>query len=98
MPSLKWWFLVLAVGILVSGLGGFTNDAQTVGVSIQNFSFQPSVLTVAVGTTVTWTNLDGATHTVTSRSGVWDSGSLSQNQEFSFTFTQPGEFDYLCAI
>ena len=98
MSSLKRWFLVLAVGIFVSALGGYSNDAQIVGVSIQNFTFQPSVLTVAVGTTVTWTNLDGATHTVTSRSGVWDSGDLSQNQKFSFTFTQPGEFNYFCAI
>lgn len=98
MSSLKRWFLVLAVGIFVSGLGAFSNGAQIVDVSIQNFTFQPSVLTVAVGTTVTWTNLDGATHTVTSRSGVWDSGDLNQNQKFSFTFTQPGEFDYFCAI
>lgn len=98
MSSLKWSLLILVLGIFISGFGGFSNDAQTVDVSIQNFSFQPSVLTVAAGTTVTWTNLDGATHTVTSRSDVWDSGELSQNQAFSFTFTQPGEFEYYCAI
>ncbi|MBI1744851.1 cupredoxin domain-containing protein [Candidatus Acetothermia bacterium] len=96
--SLKRWLLVAAVAILVIGLGGLDNSAQTNSVSIQNFSFKPPVLTVPVGTTVTWTNLDGATHTTTSRSNVWDSGNLNTNQKFSFTFTKAGEFDYFCTI
>src|SRR5689334_15069569 len=33
-------------------------------VDIRNFAFGPTVLTVAVGTTVTWTNLDTIAHTV----------------------------------
>jgi plastocyanin len=35
-------------------------------VAIQNFSFSPSTVSVAPGGTVTWTNNDGASHTITS--------------------------------
>jgi plastocyanin len=35
-------------------------------VTIQGNSFQPSSVTVGVGGSVTWTNLDAALHTVTS--------------------------------
>ena len=60
-------------------------------------------LTVQPGTTVTWTNRDGATHTATSGvpgslDGVWDSSALSSGDSFSFTFEQPGEFSYFCRI
>ena len=68
---------------------------------IQRFTLED--LTVQVGTIVTWTNLDGASHTTTSGapgslSGVWDSGVLSNGGTFSFTFAGPGEFAYFCNI
>lgn len=52
-------------------------------------------ITVPVGTTVTWTNQDFATHTVTSETGFFDSGGLSP---FSHTFTKVGVFRYRCSI
>ncbi|MEK7545250.1 MAG: plastocyanin/azurin family copper-binding protein [Patescibacteria group bacterium] len=66
-------------------------------VSIQNFAFSPSVLNVKVGDTVTWTNLDSATHTVEADGGSFKSGSLTiATAPFSFTFTTPGTFAYHC--
>ncbi len=56
--------------------------------------WQPNI-TVPVGTTVTWTNLDQITHTVTSTMGLFDSGGLSP---FSHTFTEPGVYNYICTI
>jgi plastocyanin len=53
-------------------------------------SWQPNI-TVPVGTTVIWTNLDLATHTVTSLQDLFDSGGLSP---FSYTFTEPGVYSY----
>lgn len=60
-------------------------------------------MTVNVGDTVLWTNQDGAPHTVSAGSprnatGEWDSGRLPQNESFSFTFTEAGEFAYFCKI
>jgi hypothetical protein len=67
-------------------------------VTIKNFSFQPSPLTISVGTTVTWTNQDSVAHTSTSDNGVWDSGSIAPGASYSFTFNQAGSFAYHCAI
>jgi len=67
-------------------------------VKITNFAFDPPKLTVRAGTTVTWTNQDGAPHTITSDAGDWDSGQLSKGQSFSHTFDQAGTFAYHCAV
>jgi predicted lipoprotein with Yx(FWY)xxD motif len=71
----------------------------TASVAIENFAFSPASLTVPIGTTVAWTNMDRVAHTVTSDSGAWaDSGSLAPHHTFSHTFTQAGTFPYHCAI
>jgi plastocyanin len=67
-------------------------------VSIASFSFQPAALTVAVGTTVTWTNNDSARHTVTADDGSFKSGTLGKGGTFSQTFATPGTFAYHCAF
>lgn len=69
-----------------------------ISVQISMFSFSPATVTVPVGTTVTWTNQDSAAHTVTSDTGAFDSGSLSQGGSWSNTFNQPGSYAYHCAF
>jgi plastocyanin len=69
-----------------------------VKVQIADFAFNPSTLEIKVGTTVTWTNEDSATHTVTADDGSFTSGSLKQGQSFSFTFTQAGTYAYHCGV
>jgi plastocyanin len=71
---------------------------KTADVTIQNFAFSPATITVTVGTTVTWTNNDGATHTVTSDTGVFDSGNMANGKTYSRTFSQAGTFTYHCTI
>jgi plastocyanin len=61
-------------------------------------AFQPSPVTVAVGTTVTWTNADSIAHTTTSDSNAWNSGTLGPGAHFDFPFQSPGTFTYHCAI
>jgi predicted lipoprotein with Yx(FWY)xxD motif len=71
----------------------------TMQVTIQNFAFSPQTVTVAPGTTVTWTNKDNVDHTVTSDTGAWpDSGSLATNHTFSHTFAKAGTYAYHCAL
>jgi plastocyanin len=71
---------------------------QTILVEIENFIFDPDAITVPAGTTVIWTNLDSAPHTVTSTSGIFDSGVMDQGESFSYTFQDPGTYDYYCLI
>jgi len=61
-------------------------------------AFNPSPLTVASGTTVTWTNTDSVAHTSSSDGNGWDSGTLAPGRQFSFTFSTSGTFHYHCAI
>ena len=61
-------------------------------------AFNPAQLTVAVGTTVTWTNTDVVSHTSTSNANVWNSGTVAPGGQFSFTFPTAGTFSYHCTI
>lgn len=68
-------------------------------VNIKNFSFNPSALTVKVGTKVTWVNNDSAPHTITSDSdNLLNSPTLSPGQSFSFIFSNTVAENYHCAI
>jgi plastocyanin len=71
-------------------------DATTV--VIANLAFDPPAITVPTGTTVAWTNDDAPPHTVTSTDGPFDSGILDPGGSFSFTFNEPGTFDYVCQL
>ena len=74
-------------------------DAPVGGeIQIAGFQFGPAEAEVTVGTTVTWTNFDGATHTATADDGTFDSGDIEAGEEFSFTFEEPGTFSYICEI
>jgi plastocyanin len=72
--------------------------AEQASVVMKNFDFSPMALTVRAGTIVTWTNLDGEPHTVTSTDGLFRSGALDQNDTFHFKFDKPGVYKYLCSI
>lgn len=82
--------------------GGGPNQppVATQTVQISNFSFQPATIRIKAGTTVTWIQNDSATHTVTSTNpaGLFDSGNLTQGRQFTFTFSNPGTYEYHCSI
>jgi plastocyanin len=82
--------------LLVFAPAASAQDDMTV--SIQDFSFNPGQITVAPGTTVTWTNEGPSPHTTTADDGSWDSGTLQQGEDFSFTFDEPGTYTYHCSI
>jgi plastocyanin len=67
-------------------------------VTIKNFDYAPMAITVSVGSTVTWKNLDGEPHTVASTDGVFRSPALDENDTFSFRFAKPGTYKYVCSI
>jgi plastocyanin len=96
----------LAMVVLLGGvlLGPSLAGASDGAVSIQNFAFGPTPVTVNAGDTVTWTQHDTyAVHTVTADATSvekFDSGNLSTDTgvSFSHTFNTPGTFTYHCAI
>jgi plastocyanin len=73
-------------------------EPTTAEVKVDNFSFGPATLTVAVGTTVTWTNRDDIPHTIVSNDKVFKSKVLDTDEKFSFTFTKAGTYPYFCSI
>ena len=72
--------------------------ADSPNVVMKNFDFSPMTITVPAGAKVTWKNLDGEPHTVTSADGLFRSPALDQNDSFSFTFTKAGVYRYICSI
>jgi plastocyanin len=66
-------------------------------VAIANFAFTPNPTTASAGGTVTWTNGDSATHTVTFDNGP-DCGNLATGASVTATFPAPGTYAYHCKI
>ena len=58
--------------------------------------YSVNVLTIPVGTTVTWTNEDTMAHTVTAVDGSFDSEFIDPGASWSHTFDAPGEYEYYC--
>ena len=69
-------------------------------VTIDNFAFNPPVLTVALGTKVTWINRDDVPHTATStaKPRAFDSGTLDTDDQFAHVFEAPGTYEYFCTV
>jgi plastocyanin len=78
-------------------LGGAPAHAETVTVSIDNFTFAPNELKLKVGDTITWTNHDDIPHTVVS-AGKFRSKTLDTDDSYSFTFAAAGDYKYFCSL
>jgi plastocyanin len=73
--------------------------AQDVNVvTIDNFTFSPKELTVAVGTTVKFVNHDDIPHTVVEKKLSFRSKALDTDDAYSYTFATAGSFDYFCGL
>jgi plastocyanin len=90
--------LIGGMGLTFAVVGPFqpARAGTTHAIQVVDFAFAPAGLTVTVGDTVTWTNMDAVAHTATSTTGAFDSGTLDQGESFSLTVTSAGTFDYLC--
>jgi plastocyanin len=87
-----------AVGALLAWGAVAAQDANADVVTIDNFTFAPPALTVAVGTTVKWLNRDDIPHTVVEKNKSFRSKALDTDDSYSFTFSTPGTFDYFCSL
>jgi len=93
--------------VLLSQLGTFrykqkygtTQNPAEVSVNIEDFDFSPQVITVSVGTKITWTNIGPTEHTVADQTlKVFSSNILPKGAHFSYTATKVGTINYLCTL
>lgn len=94
-------FALLASAASRPAAGAPQQAAQpaTTQVTIDNFTFAPATLEISAGTKVTWINKDDVPHTVVSDDQeTFKSKALDTDDEFSFTFSQPGTYKYFCSI
>jgi plastocyanin len=108
----KQYFLpMLIIGVLVVALASYCSKGSSYGsssnnnnntpannntVTMKNMSFSITSLTVKAGTTVTWTNNDNTTHTVTADNDSFNSGDIKAGYSFTKTFNAQGTFAYHC--
>ena len=88
--------LAIAAALLLQP-GGARAHAETITVSIDNFTFTPTELKVKVGDTVTWTNHDDIPHAIVS-AGKFRSKTMDTDDSFSFTFAAAGDYKYFCSL
>ncbi len=104
----KIWIVgLLVILVLIAGCygtktttSGLATTAAANSVEIKGFAFNQATITVAKGTTVTWTNDDSAPHTVTTTNAPvdFDSGTMNKGDTFSQTFDTAGTYEYYCSI
>jgi len=107
MTGKNVWFasfaaaVVIAIVLLAGSPSVAANDQPSSAnpeVKIDNFSFGPQTVTVAVGATVTWTNRDDIPHTVVSTDGLFKSKVRDTDEKFSYTFAKAGTYPYYCSV
>jgi plastocyanin len=67
-------------------------------VGVSNYQFVPATLSIAVGTTVVWTNKDDDAHTVMDAAGAFRSGALDSGQSYRYLFTKEGVYRIACSM
>jgi plastocyanin len=108
----QYFLSLLVIGALVAALTSHCSKGSSYGsstnnnnnntggnnntVTMQNMSFSITSLTVKAGTTVTWTNNDNTTHTVTADNDSFNSGDIKAGYSFTKTFNAQGTFPYHC--
>jgi plastocyanin len=90
-------FLVIATLSFMMAVPALADEAASV--TIDNFSFNPPVITVKRGDSVQWVNRDDIPHNVREATGgKFKCGVLDTGEKCSVTFTAPGEYKYFCAL
>jgi plastocyanin len=110
------WFVTVTGLAMVAACGGTSSSGTSSSnpsgplITISDFMFSPSTLSVKAGTTVTWTNHGPMAHTTVSDNGVWTSSTLAPpgggggygggtaGASFQFPFNTPGTYSYHCSL
>ena len=74
------------------------SSAASQSVTIADFGFTPTSISVSVGDGVTWRNSSGEAHTATANAGAFDTGVLNPGASKTVVFGIAGTYDCHCAI
>ena len=88
------------VAIAAAGCGGegVAAPVATTEVSMaKSYRFDPRVIEVDAGATVTWRNDDNFTHNV-KLDGEDEAHEVERGDEVSLTFEKPGTYRYVCTL
>jgi plastocyanin len=72
------------------------SSGSGVVISMEDDRFEPNRIEVPAGTTITWVNNGGDWHSVAAFDGSFESAQLATGESFSYTFTTPGEYPFIC--
>ena len=96
-------FLLPAVAVpalVAAGCGGSGESSKPVATTevqmVKSYRFDPKVIEIEAGDTVTWTNEDNFTHTV--EVDGQEDHEVEQGESFSVTFDTPGTYHYVCTL
>jgi plastocyanin len=94
---------VLGAGLVACGSGGAAagtaEPVTTTSVNLPpSYRFEPAAITVAAGSTVTWTNSDNFSHSVQLTDGEDEPRLLQPGQTAAIAFDEPGTYPYRCHL
>jgi plastocyanin len=96
-------FVVVCGAALLAMAGGASAQQVATGaaeIDIKNFAFQPTTLTIAAGTAVTWVNQDEEPHNIVdlAKPHVFRSPGIDGGEKYTFVFDKPGTYEYVCSV
>jgi plastocyanin len=97
--------LVAVACLLLAGCAARASATTTSSAAAQtnvvdmpaSYKFEPVHISVAAGSTVTWTNHDNFTHSVLV-DGTSDLRMVKPGESTQITFSTPGEYHYICTL
>ena len=91
---------VAAPALVAAGCGSSGESSKPVATTevqmVKSYRFDPKVIEIEAGDTVTWTNEDNFTHTV--EVDGQEDHEVEQGESFSVTFDTPGTYHYVCTL
>jgi plastocyanin len=104
--------LLIILGIIISGCASKEQNENESSlemeehvpistIEISDTIFAPVEIVIPRGTEITWANKDDEDHSIKNslpENFLFESGSLKPNDEYSFSFTQQGTFEYFCPL
>jgi plastocyanin len=91
--------ILASVAVVPAGCGSSesTEPVATTEVEmVKSYRFDPKVIAVEAGDTVTWTNEDNFTHTV--QVDGREDHKVGKGESVSITFDAPGTYGYVCTL
>jgi plastocyanin len=89
-----------AAVLFAAGCGGSGESSEPVATTevqmVKSYRFDPKVIEIKAGDTVTWTNEDNFTHTV--EVDGQEDHKVEQGESFSIKFDTPGTYHYVCTL